>query len=141
MLCRIVSVALLAGALGACANGNDFPKCKGDEAAATPPGFAPVVWDDGQSTYFKFPGNQRVPTIYALTPDGRHGATNSSVSGDLVTVQQVAPEWVLSDGRQVACVTNHAYDPVGTRPDTGTSSPNVERVAVTPRAVMPRGGK
>lgn len=141
MLRRIVPVALVAGALGACVSGNDLPGCKGDEAATTPPGFAPVVWDDGQSTFFRFPGNQRVPTISAITPDGREGAVNLSTSGDLVTAQQVAAKWVLRDGRQVACVVNHAYDPVGIRPDTGTSSPNVERVAVTPRAVMPRGGK
>lgn len=133
MLRRIASVTLLAGALGACENGSDLPTCKGADAAATPPGFAPVVFDNGQSTFFRFPGNQRVPTIYAITPDGREGATNSSISGDLVTVQQLAPEWALRDGRQVACVKNHAYNPVGLRPDTGTSSPDVERVARSAR--------
>lgn len=126
---RIAAVTLLAGALGACAGGSDMPGCKGDEAAATPPGTAPVVWDNGQHTFFRFPGNQRIPVISALTPDGREGVVNSSVSGETVTVHQLAPGFVLRDGRQVACVTNHAYDPVGVRPGTGTTSPDVERVA------------
>lgn len=135
MLRRVIPVALIAGTLGACAS-NDLPGCHGDETATTPPGFAPVVWDNGQSTFFRFPGNQRVPAIYAMTPDGREGAVNLSTSGDLVTAQQVAPEWVLRDGKQVACVFNHKFDQVGVRPDTGTSSPDIERVAITPR-----GGK
>ena len=132
---RIVAIALLAGALGACASNSDLPGCKGEDAAATPPGFAPVVWDNGQSTFFRFPGNQRIPVISALTPDGREGVVNSSVSGETVTVHQLAPGFVLRDGRQVACVTNHAYDPVGVRPGTGTSSPDVERVARQARGV------
>ena len=132
---RSAAVALLAGALGACAGGSDLPGCKGQEAAATPPGFAPVVWDNGQSTFFRFPGNQRIPVISALTPDGREGVVNSSVSGETVTVHQLAPGFVLRDGRQVACVTNHAYDHVGVRPGTGTSSPEVERVARQGRGV------
>lgn len=135
MLRRTVAVALLAGALGACANGAVPPQCRGEEAAATPPGLAPVVWDNGQHTFFRFPGNQRIPVISALTPDRREGAVNSNVSGDTVEVHQLAEEWVLRDGRKVACVTNRAYDPVGIRPDTGTASPLVERVAPTPRRV------
>ncbi len=126
---RIAAVALLAGALGACAGGSDLLACRGEDAVATPPGFAPVIWDNGQSTFFRFPGNQRIPVISALTPDGREGVVNSSVSGETVTVHQLAPGFVLRDGRQVACVTNHAYDPVGVRPGTGTTSPDVERVA------------
>lgn len=135
MLRRTVPVALLAGALGACSGGPDLPKCRGEEAAATPAGLAPVVWDNGQHTFFKFPGNQRIPTIAALTPDGREGAVNSNTSGDVVEVHQLAEEWVLRDGRKVACVTNRAYDPVGVRPDTGTASPLVERVAPAARGV------
>lgn len=130
---RIVPAALLVGALAACSSGSDLPKCRGEEAAATPPGLAPVVWDNGQHTFFKFPGNQRIPTIAALTPDGREGAVNSNVSGDTVEVHHLAEEWVLRDGRKVACVTNRAFDQVGVRPDTGTSSPLVERVAPAPR--------
>ncbi len=133
MLRRIVPVALAAGALAACSPGSDPPKCRGEEAAATPPGLAPVVWDNGQHTFFRFPGQQRIPAISALTPDGREGAVNSNTSGDTVEVHQLAEEWVLRDGRKVACVTNRAFDPVGVRPDTGTSSPDVERVARTPR--------
>ena len=129
MLRRIAAATLLAGALGACAGGSDLSTCNGEDAAATPPGFAPVVWDNGQSTFFRFPGNQRIPVISALTPDGREGVVNSSTAGETVTVHQLARAFVLRDGRQVACVTNHAYDPVGVRPGTGTSSPDVQRVA------------
>lgn len=132
---RIVPVALLAAALAACSSGSDLPRCKGEEASATPPGLAPVVWDNGQHTFFRFPGNQRIPTIAALTPDGREGAVNSNVSGDVVEAHQLAEEWVLRDGRKVACVTNRAYSQVGIRPDTGTASPLVERVARTPRGM------
>lgn len=129
---RTIPAFALAGALGACSTGPDLPRCRGADAAATPPGFAPVVWDDGQNTYFRFPGQQRVPVIAAVAPDGREAAVNRNTSGDVVTVHQVAPEWVLRDGRKVACVTNRAYDQVGVRYPTGTTSPDVERVPRTP---------
>mgnify|MGYP002713853219 CR=1 FL=1 len=87
--------------LAACSTGAAPPNCRGEEAAATPPGLAPVVWDNGQHTFFRFPGNQRIPTIAALTPDRREGAVNSNVSGDTVEVHQLAEEWVLRDGRKI----------------------------------------
>jgi type IV secretory pathway VirB9-like protein len=130
---RIAPLAFVALALAACSSGGDLPVCTGAETAATPPGLSPVVWDDGRHTFFRFPGNQRIPQISPLTPDGREGAANSNTSGDLVEMHQVAERWALRDGRKVACVRNLAFNPVGVRPDTGTSSPDVERVARAPR--------
>lgn len=125
-------LALLAAA--ACSTGKPLPACHGETAPANPAGFAPVVWDDGARTFFRFPGNQRMPAIYALHPDGREAAVNTTVVEDTVAVHQTAAEWVLRDGDRVACVRNAAWDPVGRTTGTMTASPAVERVPRAARA-------
>ena len=93
-----------------------------------PPTATTAIWDDGQSTYFQFPGNQRLPGIFAVNPDGKEAVVDYSVSGDTVTVHQVSREFRLRDGAAIACVTNNAYDSIGTNYGTGTVSPDVARV-------------
>ena len=130
---RLIPVLSLL-AVAACSTGKPLPVCRGEAAAANPAGLAPVVWDDGARTFFKFPGQQRIPAIYALHPDGREAATNSTVVEDTVAVHQTAAEWVLRDGDRVACVHNAAWDRVGRSSGTLTVSPAVERVPRVARA-------
>jgi type IV secretion system protein VirB9 len=90
------------------------------------------VFDNGYATVFRFPGNVRIPAIFMLNPDGKEATANYAVKGDMVTVGSVARGWRLRDGNTVLCIWNQAYDPVGDKPNTGTISPNVERVMKGP---------
>lgn len=125
---RVCALSLLLLA-AACSTGKDLPKCNGAPQAASPAGVAPVVWDDGARTFFRFPGNQRRPAIYALHPDGREAAVNTTTDGDVTIVHQTARDFVLRDGQHVACVSNQAWDQVGSRTGTLTASPEVERIS------------
>ena len=86
------------------------------------------VFDNGYSTVFRFPGNVRIPAVFVINPDGKEATPNYAVKGDLVQVDSVARGWRLRDGQTVLCIWNQAFDPVGKNPETGTSSPNVQRV-------------
>jgi len=89
---------------------------------------APVeVCDDGNSTVFVFPGNQRIPAIFRIDPDGKEATAQTSVRGDTVVATGTAPEWVLRDGRTVLDVYDLAYNPIGSNPGTHTISPGVIR--------------
>jgi type IV secretion system protein VirB9 len=86
------------------------------------------VFDNGFSTVFRFPGNVRVPSLFVINPDGKEATANYAVKGDLVQTESVARQWRLRDGDTVLCIFNRGYDPVGENPQTGTTSPNVQRV-------------
>ena len=89
------------------------------------------VSDNGSETHFSFPGNMRVPIIYAVNPDGKEAiadVTFDSRTG-IATVHQLARAFHLRDGDALLCVFNKAFDPVGVRSATGTISPDIERVA------------
>ncbi len=89
------------------------------------------AWDDGEFTYFKFPGNRDLPAIYLVDPDGnesivnRHGTGESS---EIIVVHRVAQRWVLRLGTRALAIWNEAYDPAGRRNTSRTVSPDVSRV-------------
>ena len=86
------------------------------------------VWDDGQSTFLRFPGNRRVPSIFSVLADGREAAVNYSANtSGLITVHQTGPALRLRDGGLVLCILNRAFDATGRNPGTGTTSPDVVR--------------
>ena len=93
----------------------------------------PAMWDDGQRTFLRYPGNRRVPQIYQILPDGREGLVGQSADADpttngtLITVHGVFPMVRLRDGKSVLCIQNLSYDAVGRNPGTGTTSPDVLR--------------
>ncbi len=90
------------------------------------------VFDNGFSTVFRFPGNVRIPSVFVIDPDGKEATANYAVKGDLVQVDSVARGWRLRDGQTVLCIWNRAFDQVGQNPETGTTSPNVQRVVKEP---------
>ena len=85
------------------------------------------VSDDGYSTVFVFPADQRIPAIFRIDPDGKEATAQTSVQGDMVVATGTAPEWVLRDGRTVLDIYDLAYNPVGSNPGTHTISPDVIR--------------
>ena len=85
------------------------------------------TWDDGQSTFLRFTGNVRIPAVYVINPDGKETLVNYSVEAGLVTIHQTAPQFRLRDGDTVLALFNRAWDPVGSNPGTGTTTPAVTR--------------
>jgi type IV secretion system protein VirB9 len=87
-----------------------------------------AVWDNGYSTLIQFPGNERIPAIFVINPDGKEATASYSVNGGNVEVEQTAREFRLRDGHTVLDVYNLGYSTVGQNPGTGTTSPDVSRI-------------
>ena len=100
------------------------------DLAPSPTATEPAMWDDGQSTFLRFPGNRRLPTFFVIHPDKREASVNYSVATNgVVTLHQTAGEFRLRDGNRVLCIFNRAFDPTGRNPGTGTTSADVVREA------------
>lgn len=107
----------------------------------------PAMWDDGQRTFLRYPGNRRPPMPYQVIPDGTPGGTEALVgqstnpdpttNGNILVLHGVFPMVRLRDGDSVLCIVNRAYDPTGANPGTGTVSPDVLRVS-RPRLIPRR---
>ena len=90
------------------------------------------VSDNGRMTAFRFPGNMRIPTIYATAPDGTEAIVPYTMTGDRAVVQTTARTFVLRDGKEVLRVLNQGFDPVGRNPGTGTGTAEVSRTIRSP---------
>ena len=75
----------------------------------------------------RFPGQQAVPAVYAVTPDGTESLVSFDVRGEFVVIHQTAAQFRLRRGREVLCIFNQAYQPYGPVTGTGTSAPDVDR--------------
>jgi type IV secretion system protein VirB9 len=101
-------------------------------APSAPPGLD-AIWDDGQRTHLRYPGNRGSPRVYQVLPDGTEATIGQNTvfdpdtNGSLVIVHQVVPMMRIRDGDSVLCITNMAYDPVGHNPGTGTVDPGIVR--------------
>jgi type IV secretion system protein VirB9 len=87
----------------------------------------PAIWDDGNSTFLRFAGNMRVPTIYVLNPDGKEAVAPYTVEGEIVTLHQTSRGIRLRDGDLVLCIWNEGWNSYGHPTGTGTTSPVVQR--------------
>jgi type IV secretion system protein VirB9 len=75
------------------------------------------VFDDGRFTYFKFPDNLPIPTIYKSAPGAKdEWLVNSHRDGDFVVVHGIAPLWNLRLSASVIGVFNDAFEPAGLAP-------------------------
>jgi type IV secretion system protein VirB9 len=94
---------------------------------------APVnVWDIGDVTYFKFPGNVDLPLIYEVDAKGDEHVIPKSIVGpahNIWAVQKVNAKWSVRLGAEsVLTVWNDAFDPLGVENISRTLSPSVQRV-------------
>lgn len=87
-----------------------------------------AVFDNGYSTVFRFPQNERIPAIFVINPDGKEATAPYSVSGGYAQVGLTAKEFRLRDGGTVLDVYNLRYSTMGVNPATGTVSTDVQRV-------------
>ena len=85
------------------------------------------VWDNGYSTAFVFPAQQRIPALFRIDPDGKEATADYSVHGGTVIASGTAREWRLRDGQTVMEIYDLGYNAAGQTPGTGTVSPYVQR--------------
>lgn len=94
---------------------------------------APInVWDDYRFTYFKFPANAELPTIFVISADGKESTVNVRTIGrerNIIQAQMVAREWRIRYGKKMVIgLVNSGFDPNQGANTSGTAAPNVERV-------------
>lgn len=87
-----------------------------------------LVFDDGRFTYFKFPANREIPTLYYVAPTGEESRINYHMEDDLAVVQRMGQRFVLRLGQAVVGIWNDAYDPDGLAPTDGTTINGVTRI-------------
>lgn len=93
----------------------------GEEIAPT------LVFDDGRFTYFKFPGNREVPSIYYISSNSEEQRINFHMEGDVAVVQRMGRRFVLRLGEAVVGVWNDAFDVDGIAPVAGATVDGVSR--------------
>ena len=86
-----------------------------------------AVFDDGVFTYFKFPGNTELPTIFVIGSDGKEARTNYNMSGDYMVVQRLGRKFILRLGKSVVSVWNESFDAQGVAAVNGTTVAGVSR--------------
>ncbi len=89
-----------------------------------------AVFDDGTFTYFKFPGNTELPTIFVIGADGKEARVNYNMTGDYMVVQRLGHQFVLRLGKSVVSVWNDSFDAQGVAPKSGTTIAGVERETI-----------
>lgn len=72
------------------------------------------IFDDGRDTYFAFPGDEDLPAIFAVEPDGAEALINLRLRDGLFVADRVAQGFVLRRGEEVTRVFNDGYR----RPET-----------------------
>jgi len=90
-----------------------------------------MVFDDGTQTYFSFPNNRPIPTVFQTSPDKSEEMVNARMQGDLLVADRVARRFVLRLGGSVIAIINEAFDLDGVPPVDGTTVPGVARVLRT----------
>jgi type IV secretion system protein VirB9 len=90
-----------------------------------------LIFDDGRFTYFRFPANREIPTIYAVSSQGEESRVNfhmDAADGSLAVVEKMGRRFVLRLGTSAVGIWNDAFDPNGVPPSDGTTVSGVVRV-------------
>ncbi|UNE53782.1 P-type conjugative transfer protein VirB9 [Bartonella machadoae] len=85
------------------------------------------VYDNGKTTTFTFVGNSEIPAIYLVSSDGQESLVPKTIKGNQVIVHTTAAQFTLRRGNDVLCIFNRRFAPEGINPETGTTSPSVQR--------------
>lgn len=91
------------------------------------------VWDDYHFTYFTFPENAELPTLFVIDSNGHEAQVNTRVTGanhNIIVAQMTAREWRIRYGQRVVGVLNRAFNPNEGAQPNGTTSPFVRRVPI-----------
>jgi len=90
-----------------------------------------LVFDDGRFTYFRFPANREMPTIFYVSAAGEEGRVNFHIDAqapDTVVVERMSRRFVLRLGRAAIGIWNDAFDSYGMPPRDGTTVDGVARI-------------
>jgi type IV secretion system protein VirB9 len=87
-----------------------------------------MVWDDGRFTYFKFPNNREIPTVFQIDGTGQESVVNARMEGDFLVADLISRQFYLRRGRAVVGVWNESFDLDGVPAKGGTTVPGIERV-------------
>lgn len=90
--------------------------------------------DDGVHTRLTFADAAELPALFVRNEDGSESLLNFSLDGGDVIVHRLAPKLILRRGRLTGCIVNRGFGGSGTRLESGTVSPFVER---EPKAPLP----
>jgi type IV secretion system protein VirB9 len=92
------------------------------------PALKPVAAsDDGVHTRLTFSANADLPAIFVSNEDGSESLLNFSMDVGDVIIHRVARRLILRRGKLTGCVVNQGYGGSGSRLESGTLAPNVER--------------
>jgi type IV secretion system protein VirB9 len=92
------------------------------------PSLMPVAAsDDGVHTRLRFAANADLPAIFVRNDDGSESLLNFSMDTGDVIVHRVAKRFILRRGKLTGCILNQGFAGSGTRLDSGTVAPEVER--------------
>jgi type IV secretion system protein VirB9 len=83
--------------------------------------------DDGIHTRLRFAANAELPAIFVRNEDESESLLNYSMDNGDVIVHRVAPQFILRRGKLSGCIVNKGFVGGGTRLDSGTVTPDVER--------------
>lgn len=72
------------------------------------------VFDDGEFTYFAFRGEEDMPAIFSVDPDGGEAVVNSHMRDGYVVVDRIARGFVLRRGSEVTRIFNDGFTAVET---------------------------
>lgn len=88
------------------------------------------VFDDGEFTYFTFPGNKDIPAIFHVGENKQESIVNSHIDPKMpgtVVVHKIARQFYLRYGDAVVGVYNEAFDEIGKLNTSGTTVEGVQR--------------
>ncbi len=75
-----------------------------------------LVFDDGKFTYFKWPEDTSTPALFLMGADGSESLANYGVRDGYQIVEQIAPRFVLRNGKDVTYVINDGWVPPSAGP-------------------------
>ncbi|MCK5748839.1 MAG: TrbG/VirB9 family P-type conjugative transfer protein, partial [Oricola sp.] len=75
------------------------------------------VFDDGRSTYFKWPEGAPTPAIFLYGDDEKESVVNHGFEAGYIVVDRVAPVFSLRHGGFETLIFNDGYEPVDPGPD------------------------
>jgi len=67
------------------------------------------VFDDGRFTYFQWAENVSVPALFLVAHDGSESIVNYHIHDGYQVVEQLAPRFVLRNGKEVTTVINGGW--------------------------------